>query len=69
MFLAAMRQIALSPRETASYKLVGGEPEVAPNSTLSDWHTKGMQKLAGALDAHDQYLSKEQPRPRPRRKS
>lgn len=59
---------SLSTHEIASYKLVGGEPEIAPNSTLSDWHTKGMQKLTDALDAHDQYLSKEQPRPRPRRR-
>ena len=59
---------SLSPGEAAAYKLVGDEPEVAPNSTLSDWHTKGMQKLAEALAAHEQYLTKEQPRPRPRRR-
>ena len=58
----------LSPTEIATYKLVGDESEVAANSTLSDWHTKGMQKLAEALSAHDQYLTKEQPRPRPRRR-
>jgi hypothetical protein len=59
---------SLSQNEIAVYKLVGDESEVAPNSTLSDWHTKGMQKLAEALAAHEQYLAKEQPRPRPRRR-
>ena len=54
--------------EIAAYKLVGDELEVAPTSTLSDWHTKGMQKLAEALSAHEQFLTQEQPRPRPRRR-
>ena len=57
---------SLSQGEILAYKLVGDEPEVAPTSTLSDWHTKGMQKLAEALTARDQYLAKEQPRPRRR---
>ena len=57
---------SLSQSEISAYKLVGDEPEVAPTSTLSDWHTKGMQKLAEALTARDQYLAKEQPRPRRR---
>lgn len=56
---------SLSQNEIEAYKLVGDEPEVAANSTLSDWHTKGMQRLAEALAAHEQYLAKEQPRPRP----
>lgn len=59
---------ALSQDEIATYKLVGDELEVAPTSTLSDWHTKGMQKLAEALVVRDQFLAKEQPRPHPRRK-
>lgn len=59
---------SLSQTEIAQYKLVGDELEVAPTSTLSDWHTKGMTKLADALTARDQFLAKEAPRPRPRRR-
>lgn len=62
------RADSLSQDEIAAYKLVGGELEVAPTSTLSDWHTKGMQKLAEALSARDQFLAQEQPRPRPSRR-
>ncbi|HSQ39617.1 MAG TPA: hypothetical protein VLM78_05610, partial [Anaerolineales bacterium] len=57
------RADSLSQDEIAAYKLVGDELEVAPTSTLSDWHTKGMQKLAEALAARDQFLAQEQPRP------
>jgi hypothetical protein len=59
---------ALSQDKVAAYKLAGDELEVAPTSTLSDWHTKGMQKLAEALMMRDQFLAKEQHRPHPRRK-
>ncbi len=62
------RADSLSQDEIAAYKLVGDELEVAPTSTLSDWHTKGMQKLAEALAARDLFLAQEQPRPRPRRR-
>jgi hypothetical protein len=41
----------------ATYKLVGDELEVAPNSTLSDWHRKGIEKLAEAIRARQQYLA------------
>lgn len=57
---------SLTQIEVANYKLVGDELEVAPTSTLSDWHTKGMQKLADALHARDQFLAKDAPRPRRR---
>jgi hypothetical protein len=59
---------SLTPTEIAQYKLVGDELEVAPTSTLSDWHTKGMQKLAEALDVRDQFLAMEKPTPRPHRR-
>ena len=58
----------LSRDEIATYKLVGDELEVAPTSTLSDWHTKGMQKLAEALVVRDQFLAKGQHALHPRRK-
>ncbi|NMB55525.1 MAG: DUF4012 domain-containing protein [Leptolinea sp.] len=31
------------------YRLVGGEPEIAANSTISDWHRKGLEHLAGVI--------------------
>jgi hypothetical protein len=45
-----------SDDEIASHKLVGSEPGVAPDSTLSDWHRKGLQRLADAILAREAYL-------------
>jgi hypothetical protein len=49
---------AVSEDETSLYKLVGNEREAAPASTLSDWHCKGIQRLADAILVHEQYLEK-----------
>ncbi len=54
---------ALSAAEKESYKLVGNELEVAPNSTLSDWHRKGLQRLADVIQARENYLSASLSRP------
>jgi len=54
---------ALSPAEIESYKLVGNELDVAPNSTLSDWHRKGLQRLADVIQARENYLSASLSRP------
>ena len=51
----------LSDKEIETYRLVGGEPEVAATSTLSDWHCKGIEKLAEAIDLHDGRLDLERP--------
>ncbi len=40
---------ALSDSEKAKYLLVGNEPEVAPISTLSDWHRNGMKRFADII--------------------
>lgn len=48
----------LSQIEKETYKLVGDEPGVASNSTLSDWHRKGLQRLAERILARESYLSK-----------
>ncbi len=58
----------LPQSDVSTYKLVGDELETAPASTLSDWHTKGMQKLIDALMIRDQFLMKKQPSPQARRK-
>jgi hypothetical protein len=53
----------LSQAEKDSYKLVGDELEVAPNSTLSDWHRKGLRRLMDAILAREGYLSKSLSKP------
>ncbi len=46
-----------SDGDAAAYRLVGNELEVAPDSTLSDWHRKGLQRLAEAIMAREEYLA------------
>ena len=47
----------LSDADKETYKLVGNESGVAANSTLSDWHRKGLQRLADVILARENYLS------------
>jgi len=49
--------IAEQPAEELSkYKLVGNEPEIAPLSTISDWHVNGIEQLASILEARENHL-------------
>lgn len=48
---------SLSDAEKETYKLVGDELGVAPNSTISDWHRKGLQRLMEMIIARENYLS------------
>ena len=48
---------ALSQEEIDLYKLVGNEPEIAPNSTLSDWHRNGLECLFEMILRRESYLS------------
>ena len=52
----------LSEQEIETYVLVGHEPETAPASTLSDWHCKGLQRLAEAISMHERHLATSRPR-------
>ena len=52
---------SLTPLERETYKLVGDEPEVAPSSTLSDWHRKGLMRLAEIIQAREKYLAEALP--------
>ncbi|MFZ5919770.1 MAG: DUF4012 domain-containing protein [Chloroflexota bacterium] len=45
-----------SDSDISAYKLVGNEIEITPDSTLSDWHRKGLQRLAGSIQAREEYL-------------
>lgn len=48
---------ALSEAEKEPYKLVGNESSIAPNSTLSDWHRKGLDRLIEMIERRESYLS------------
>jgi hypothetical protein len=47
----------LSLAEIERYRLVGDELETAPKSTVSGWHTKGLERLAAAFLQNEQNLS------------
>ena len=38
------------------YRLIGDEPEIAPNSTISDWHRKGIEQFADFLERYETNL-------------
>jgi len=43
--------------ELARYRLIADEEDVAPTSTLSDWHVKGLERLASLFVSREQYLT------------
>ena len=47
----------LSDAEKEPYKLIGNEPEIAPTSTLSDWHRNGLEHLLEMILQRESYLS------------
>ncbi|MBA4384995.1 MAG: hypothetical protein C0410_09680 [Anaerolinea sp.] len=47
----------LSENDIERYKIIGDEAELIPISTLSDWHTQGIQKLAEAYFNYEQFLN------------
>ena len=47
---------SLTNEQKSLYSLVGGEPEAAAPSTLSDWHKKGVQRLANVICEKETYL-------------
>jgi hypothetical protein len=51
------------PVELDPYKLVSDENEVAPTSTISDWHVKGLEKLAQIIIEREELLSVERGEP------
>lgn len=58
LFVYGKPESALSPAERQAYQLVANEPEVAPASTLSDWHRNGLQRLLETLVAREAYLAR-----------
>ena len=57
LFVYGKRREALSEAEKEPYKLVGNESSIAPNSTLSDWHRKGLDHLSEMILRRERYLS------------
>lgn len=47
----------ITEEERQRYEIVGDEAEVIPISTLSDWHSKGLIKLADAFEDYNAYLA------------
>jgi hypothetical protein len=50
----------LNEIELTKYRFAGNEPEPAPNSTLSDWHRKGITQLAELVNIEQKRLSASQ---------
>ncbi len=57
LFVYGKRGDTLSEEEKEPYKLVGNETSIAPNSTLSDWHRKGLEHLTDMILRRESYLS------------
>ena len=47
----------LKPEQVQAYRLVGDEPDLAANSTISDWHRMGLQDLTELFLNHEKHLS------------
>ena len=48
----------LAEADISRYKLVRDEPETAPNSTISDWHRKGISHLNELILERENHLSR-----------
>lgn len=56
LLFAFNREVDVSEEDRNRYNLVGDEPEIAPDSTISDWHRKGLERLAGLVIQYDKHL-------------
>ncbi len=63
LFVYGKADDTLLDTEKEAYKLVGDELDVAPNSTLSDWHRKGLQRLMEIIWTRESYLAKSMSKP------
>ena len=51
----------VSEEERAQYRLIGGESEIAPDSTISDWHRKGVERFAELVMQEQRRLESQPP--------
>lgn len=56
----------VSEEERIQYRLVGNEPGIASDSTISDWHRKGLERFSGLISQEEKRLES-QPVNTPRR--
>ncbi|MBI5713667.1 MAG: hypothetical protein HZC38_09640, partial [Chloroflexi bacterium] len=49
----------ISESDLVRYRLIADEEEVAPTSTLSDWHVKGLERLANLFLSREHYLTEQ----------
>jgi hypothetical protein len=56
-FVCQKHNGALTDEEGLRYRLLCNEREAAANSTLSDWHRKGVERLAEVILDYEQHLS------------
>ncbi len=49
----------VSEEDRARYRLVGDEPVIASDSTISDWHRKGLERFAELIDREEKRLENE----------
>ena len=55
-YVAQVSGRPLTESERLQFQLVCHEPEVAANSTLSDWHRKGIERLATVISDYEAHL-------------
>ncbi|NOT05039.1 MAG: DUF4012 domain-containing protein [Anaerolineales bacterium] len=56
ILLFVFGQENVSDEERAQYRLIGGESEIAPDSTISDWHRKGIERFAELVTQENKRL-------------
>ena len=42
----------ITDEDRIRYQLIGNEPEIAPNSTISDWHRKGIEQFSNFISQY-----------------
>lgn len=55
----------ISPEEKAPYRFIDGELDIPANSTISDWHRRGLEELTEFLMNRERILSRERSKPSP----
>ncbi|MDX9992522.1 MAG: DUF4012 domain-containing protein [Anaerolineales bacterium] len=63
LFVGEKPETELSEQKKKGYRLLAREAEIAPHSTLSDWHRKGLLRLLQAILAREAYLAKSLSKP------
>lgn len=63
LFFVFHRDNNISEEDCKRFQLIGNEPQIAANSTISDWHRKGLEVLSNLIFQHEKHLqfNKENP--------